>query len=59
MAKNLGEVDKNGIPLITVVADGAWSKRSYSVNYDAKSGVVITFLVLFISPNVIYHLYTS
>lgn len=33
------EVDGEGHPLITVVADGAWSKRSYKTNYDAKSGV--------------------
>lgn len=50
MAKNLGEVDKNGVPLITVIADGAWSKRSYSVNYNARSGVVIT-LSFYISHN--------
>lgn len=24
-----GNVNENGIPLITVIADGAWSKRSY------------------------------
>lgn len=35
-----GEVNSNGIPLITVVADGAWSKRSYKHNYNALSGVV-------------------
>lgn len=40
MAKELGEVNENSIPLITVVADGAWSKRSYNVNYNAQSGVV-------------------
>lgn len=41
IAKTLGEVDKTtGVPYITVVADGAWSKRSYNVNYDATSGVV-------------------
>ena len=33
-------VDANGISYITVVADGAWSKRSYKVNYNAPSGVV-------------------
>lgn len=40
LAKELGEVDVAGIPCITVVADGAWSKRSYNVNYNAASGVV-------------------
>ncbi|CAH1101874.1 unnamed protein product [Psylliodes chrysocephalus] len=39
LAKSLGEVDGNGIPFITVVADGAWSKRLYNVNYNASSGV--------------------
>jgi hypothetical protein len=40
LARALGEVDSDGIPCITVVTDGAWSKRSYNVNYDALSGVV-------------------
>jgi hypothetical protein len=35
-----GNVNENGIPLITVVVDGAWSKRSYKRNYNALSGVV-------------------
>lgn len=35
-----GDVNKNGVPMITVVADGAWSKRSYRSNYNALSGVV-------------------
>lgn len=35
------DLDKDGHPLITVVADGAWSKRSYKNNYDAKSGVAV------------------
>lgn len=30
-----GKVDPDGIPFITVIADGAWSKRSYKVNYNA------------------------
>ncbi|KAF2890373.1 hypothetical protein ILUMI_15800, partial [Ignelater luminosus] len=34
-----GDVDEEGIPLLTVVTDGAWCKRSYNVNYDAASGV--------------------
>lgn len=29
----------NGIPVIDVYADGAWSKRSYGTNYSAMSGV--------------------
>jgi hypothetical protein len=43
LAIQLGQIDQDGIPLITVIADGAWSKRSYSVNYDASSGVVSFF----------------
>lgn len=35
-----GEVNEDGVPLITVIADGAWSKRSYKINYNALSGVV-------------------
>lgn len=46
IAQELGEVDESGIPMITVVADGAWSKRSYSVNYNASSGVVSSQLLL-------------
>ncbi|KAF0701763.1 Uncharacterized protein FWK35_00036722, partial [Aphis craccivora] len=34
-----GDINSNGIPMITVVADGAWSKRSYKRNYNAASGV--------------------
>ncbi|KAF2901504.1 hypothetical protein ILUMI_04687 [Ignelater luminosus] len=34
-----GDVDEGGVPLLTVVTDGAWCKRSYNVNYDAASGV--------------------
>lgn len=40
LALEAGNVDKDGIPMITVVADGQWSKRSYSTKYDALSGVV-------------------
>lgn len=38
-------VNANGIPLITVIADGAWSKRSYKSGYNALSGVVSTYLL--------------
>lgn len=47
--KMAGEVEKqlaverneviNGIPYITVVADGSWAKRSYGTAYDSLSGV--------------------
>ncbi|KAF0705631.1 Uncharacterized protein FWK35_00033523, partial [Aphis craccivora] len=34
-----GEVDYLGRPKIAVIADGAWSKRSYRTKYNALSGV--------------------
>lgn len=37
-AKDIGSVDSEGIPMITVIADGCWSKRSYRNNYSASSG---------------------
>lgn len=40
IAKKEGHVNENGVPLITVIADGAWSKRSYKSGYNALSGVV-------------------
>lgn len=40
LAKAAGEVDKDGIPLIVVVADGAWGKRTNKNKYDSLSGVV-------------------
>lgn len=33
-----GSIDTDGVPLINVVADGCWSKRSYKTNYSALSG---------------------
>lgn len=46
IARDLGEIDKNSqLPYITVVADGAWGKRSYNVNYDASSGAVSKILI--------------
>jgi hypothetical protein len=33
-------VDSNGRPMIAVIADGTWSKRSYKTKYNALSGVV-------------------
>lgn len=35
-----GDLDQRGRPKIAVIADGAWSKRSYRTNYNALSGVV-------------------
>lgn len=40
LAVENGDINCDGIPMITVVADGAWSKRSYKHNYNAPSGVV-------------------
>lgn len=34
------DLDLKGRPKIAVIADGAWSKRSYRTNYNALSGVV-------------------
>ena len=31
----------NGVPAVTVVADGGWSKRSHKHSYNAKSGVAV------------------
>jgi len=48
IAKKEGNVNENGIPLITVIADGAWSKRSYKSGYNALSGVVSISRILYI-----------
>ncbi|XP_046396856.1 uncharacterized protein LOC124163807 [Ischnura elegans] len=34
-----GDVDTDGVPLITVIADGSWCKRSYRSNYSSLAGV--------------------
>lgn len=34
------EVDIDGTPLVTVVADGSWCKRSYKTMYNSPSGMV-------------------
>jgi len=56
LALEPGEIDENGIPMCTVVADGQWCKRSYKTKYDALSGVVrihfVICLVLNIRPNI-------
>lgn len=38
IAISKGEVDKNGVPLLTVIADGCWSHRSYGTKYSSLSG---------------------
>jgi hypothetical protein len=35
-----GQVTPDGTPILTVVADGSWAKRSYRTNYNSLSGVV-------------------
>jgi len=45
MALECGNVDSDGIPMCTVVADGQWSKRSYKTKYDALSGVVRMYYI--------------
>jgi len=49
-----GDVNKDGIPMITVVADGAWSKRSYRSNYNALSGVVSVLSFIFTTNKFVY-----
>ncbi|KAK5648029.1 hypothetical protein RI129_002921 [Pyrocoelia pectoralis] len=39
LAMECGDVNSEGTPLISVIVDGAWSKRSYRTNYNALSGV--------------------
>lgn len=57
-AVELGEVDKDGTPLITVVADGSWCKRSYRTNYSSLSGVVSRFPLLVNYVVIYFKLYT-
>lgn len=40
IAVQRGEMEPDGTPLLTVVADGSWAKRSYRTNYSSLSGVV-------------------
>lgn len=43
IAKRKGHVDENGVPLITVVVDGSWCKRSYRTGYSSLGGMVSHF----------------
>lgn len=43
LAIEANDIDIDGTPMCTVVADGQWSKRSYKTKYDALSGVVNNF----------------
>jgi hypothetical protein len=48
LAVEENNVDENGIPLITVVADGTWSKKSYKSYYNALSGLVSIIIILYL-----------
>jgi len=39
-------LDTDGTPMCTVIADGQWSKRSYRTKYNAFSGAVINFFII-------------
>lgn len=45
LAVQRGDIDNDGVPLLTVIVDGTWSKRSYRSNYSALSGAVSKFSV--------------
>lgn len=45
-ARKRGHIDIDGIPLLTVMADGSWGKRSYKNKYNSLVGVVSYFLDL-------------
>lgn len=40
LALSIGDIDTDGTPLISVVADGSWCKRSYRSTYNSLSGAV-------------------
>lgn len=40
LAIERGDVDVEGVPLLSVIVDGTWSKRSYRTNYSSLSGAV-------------------
>lgn len=41
LAIEAGNVDDDGTPLVMVIADGNWCKRSYKTMYNSLSEVVI------------------
>lgn len=43
-----GNVDEQGVPMCTVIADGQWSKRSYKTKFNAFSGAVRYLLIIII-----------
>lgn len=40
LAIESGNIDDDGVPMCTVIADGQWSKRSYKTKFNAFSGAV-------------------
>jgi hypothetical protein len=40
LAIECDNVDQDGYPMCTVIADGQWSKRSCKTKYNASSGAV-------------------
>lgn len=40
LAIQAGDIDADGTPLVAVVADGSWCKRSYKTMYNSPSGMV-------------------
>lgn len=49
LAMEAGDIDVDGIPFCSVVADGQWSKRSYKTKYDSLSGVVSYIIIIIIN----------
>lgn len=54
LAIQKGDVDSEGVPLLTVIVDGTWAKRSYRNNYSSLSGCVSIYPYNFV---VGYHIY--
>lgn len=48
LAIESGNVDEQGVPMCTVIADGQWSKRSYKTKFNAFSGAVRYILIFII-----------
>jgi len=40
LAIQAGDINTDGTPLVAVVADGSWCKRSYKTMYNSPSGMV-------------------
>lgn len=38
-----GSVDRDGVPLVTVLCDGMWGTRTYKNKYNSQSGTVSNF----------------